>query len=100
MITCHLCTLLAFILTVKPRVKGSRQAQGNREFNNGFCCAVRKLKNENNGKCQIEFIGSCVNKVQLFRSPMMPTLYTLLHSHSTPVVMVNGLSCWDLFLEA
>ncbi|KAJ8436655.1 hypothetical protein Cgig2_003034 [Carnegiea gigantea] len=51
------------------------------------------------GECLIEWIGSCRNKVQVFRSVRMPQLHTLLHFHLTPIVMINGSSRRDLILE-
>ena len=48
------------------------------------------------GECLIEWIGSCRNKVQVYRSVRMPQLHTLLHFHLTPIVMINGSSRRDL----
>ncbi|KAI4298036.1 hypothetical protein MLD38_040524 [Melastoma candidum] len=50
------------------------------------------------GECLIELIGSCRNKVQVYRSVRMPQLHTLLHFHLTPIVMRNGSSRRDLLL--
>ncbi|CAN6462614.1 unnamed protein product [Victoria cruziana] len=44
------------------------------------------------GKCLIELIGSCRNKVQISRSVRMTQLHTSLHFHLTPIVMINGSS--------
>ncbi|MBA0610621.1 hypothetical protein Godav_011441 [Gossypium davidsonii] len=35
------------------------------------------------GECLIELIGSCRNKVQVYRSVKMPQLHTSLHFHFT-----------------
>ena len=51
------------------------------------------------GECLIELIGSCRNKVQVYRSVRMPQLHTSLHFHLTPIVMINGSSRRDLSLE-
>ncbi|EXC06671.1 hypothetical protein L484_021507 [Morus notabilis] len=48
------------------------------------------------GECLIELIGSCRNKVQVYRSVRMPQLHASLHFHLTPIVMINGLSRRDL----
>lgn len=48
------------------------------------------------GECPIELIGSCRNKVQVYRSVRMPQLHTSLHFHLTPIVMINGSSRRDL----
>ncbi|KAA0063372.1 Metallocarboxypeptidase inhibitor [Cucumis melo var. makuwa] len=37
------------------------------------------------GECLIELIGSCRNKVQVYRSVRMPQLHTSLHFHLTPI---------------
>lgn len=50
------------------------------------------------GECLIELIGSCRNKVQVYRSVRMPQLHTSLHFHLTPIVMINGSSRRDLLL--
>ena len=52
------------------------------------------------GECLIELIGSCRNKVQVYRSVRMPQLHTSLHFHLTPIVMINGSSRRDLFLNS
>ncbi|KAL8247722.1 hypothetical protein R6Q59_008938 [Mikania micrantha] len=52
------------------------------------------------GECPIELIGSCRNKVQVYRSVRMPQLHTSLHFHLTPIVMINGLSRRDLLLNS
>ncbi|CAH1412736.1 unnamed protein product [Lactuca virosa] len=52
------------------------------------------------GECPIELIGSCRNKVQVYRSVRMPQLHTSLHFHLTPIVMINGSSCRDLLLNS
>lgn len=52
------------------------------------------------GECLIELIGSCRNKVQVYRSVRMPQLHTLLHFHLTPIVMINGSSRRDLLLNS
>ena len=51
------------------------------------------------GKCLIELIGSCRNKVQVYRSVRMPQLHTS-HFHLTPIVMINGSSRRDLLLNS
>ncbi|XLS97496.1 hypothetical protein HN51_040231 [Arachis hypogaea] len=38
------------------------------------------------GECLIELIGSCRNKVQVYRSVRIPQLHTSLHFHLTPIV--------------
>jgi hypothetical protein len=52
------------------------------------------------GACLIELIGSCRNKVQVYRSVRMPQLHTSLHFHLTPIVMINGSSRRDLLLNS
>ena len=53
------------------------------------------------GECLIELIGSCRNKVQVYRSVRMPQLHTSLHFHLTPIVMINdSSSCHDLLLNS
>ncbi|GMI81009.1 hypothetical protein HRI_001770200 [Hibiscus trionum] len=52
------------------------------------------------GECLIELIGSCRNKVQVYRSVRMPQLHTSLHFHLTPIVMINGSSHRDLLLNS
>ncbi|KAK1405872.1 hypothetical protein QVD17_42428 [Tagetes erecta] len=52
------------------------------------------------GDCPIELIGSCRNKVQVYRSVRMPQLHTSLHFHLTPIVMINGSSRRDLLLNS
>ncbi|KAI3966534.1 hypothetical protein MKW92_036512 [Papaver armeniacum] len=52
------------------------------------------------GECLIELIGSCRNKVQVYRSVRMPHLHTSLHFHLTPIVMINGSSRRDLLLDS
>ncbi|KAI5342593.1 hypothetical protein L3X38_010468 [Prunus dulcis] len=52
------------------------------------------------GECLIELIGSCRNKVQVYRSVRMPQLHTSLHFHLTPIVMINGSSSRDLLLNS
>ncbi|KAK6923590.1 hypothetical protein RJ641_011895 [Dillenia turbinata] len=52
------------------------------------------------GECLIELIGSCRNKVQVYRSVRMPQLHTSLHFHLTPIVMINGSSRRDLLLNS
>ncbi|KAF3449793.1 hypothetical protein FNV43_RR05871 [Rhamnella rubrinervis] len=52
------------------------------------------------GGCLIELIGSCRNKVQVYRSVRMPQLHTSLHFHLTPIVMINGSSRRDLLLNS
>ncbi|GMQ10274.1 hypothetical protein CsSME_00053340 [Camellia sinensis var. sinensis] len=44
-------------------------------------------------ECLIELIGSCRNKVQVYRSVRMPQLHISLHFHLTHIVMING-SLW------
>ncbi|RVX17889.1 ATP synthase subunit alpha, chloroplastic-like [Vitis vinifera] len=51
------------------------------------------------GKCLIELIGSCRNKVQVYRSVRMPQLHTS-YFHLTPIVMINGSSRCDLLLNS
>ncbi|TYH79923.1 hypothetical protein ES332_D03G097300v1 [Gossypium tomentosum] len=53
-----------------------------------------------NGECLIELIGSCRNKVQVYRSVRMPQLHTSLHFHLTPIIMINGSSHRDLLLNS
>lgn len=38
------------------------------------------------GEDLIELIGSCRNKVQVYRSVRMPQLHASLHFHLTPIV--------------
>ncbi|KAK8586417.1 hypothetical protein V6N13_010010 [Hibiscus sabdariffa] len=52
------------------------------------------------GECLIELIGSCRNKVQVYRSVRMPQLHTSLHFHLTPIVMINGSSRRDLLYRS
>ena len=52
------------------------------------------------GESLIELIGSCRNKVQVYRSVRMPQLHTSLHFHLTPIVMINGSSRRDLLLNS
>ena len=52
------------------------------------------------GECLIELIGSCRNKVKVYRSVRMPQLHTSLHFHLTPTVMINGSSRHDLLLNS
>lgn len=52
------------------------------------------------GECLIELIGSCRNKVQVYRSVRMPQLHASLHFHLTPIVMRNGSSRRDLLLNS
>ncbi|KAI3845962.1 hypothetical protein MKW92_012370 [Papaver armeniacum] len=52
------------------------------------------------GECLIELIGSCRNKVQVYRFVRMPQLHTSLHFHLTPIVMINGSSHRDLLLDS
>ncbi|KAG4154841.1 hypothetical protein ERO13_D03G074976v2 [Gossypium hirsutum] len=52
------------------------------------------------GECLIELIGSCRNKVQVYRSIRMPQLHTSLHFHLTPIIMINGSSHRDLLLNS
>ncbi|KAK8495186.1 hypothetical protein V6N11_013866 [Hibiscus sabdariffa] len=52
------------------------------------------------GECLIELIGSCKNKVQVYRSVRMPQLHTSLHFHLTPIVMIKGSSRPDLILNS
>ncbi|KAL7213857.1 hypothetical protein ACSBR2_016398 [Camellia fascicularis] len=52
------------------------------------------------GECLIELIGSCRNKIQVYRSVRMPQLHTSLHFHLTPIVMINGSSRCDLLLNS
>jgi hypothetical protein len=52
------------------------------------------------GECLIELIGSCRNKVLVYRSVRMPQLHTSLHFHLTPIVMINGSSRRDLLLNS
>ncbi|KAL5815767.1 hypothetical protein ACOSQ3_024145 [Xanthoceras sorbifolium] len=52
------------------------------------------------GECLIELIGSCRNKVQVYRSVRMPQLHTSLHFHLTPIVMINDSSRRDLLLNS
>ena len=47
------------------------------------------------GECLIELIGSCRNKVQVYRSVRMLQLLTSLHFHLTPIVIINGSSRHD-----
>ncbi|KAI3876785.1 hypothetical protein MKX03_037452 [Papaver bracteatum] len=50
------------------------------------------------GECLIELIGSCRNKIQVYRSIRMPHLHTSLHFHLTHIVMINGSYRHDLLL--
>ncbi|KAL8216759.1 hypothetical protein R6Q57_023596 [Mikania cordata] len=50
--------------------------------------------------CPIELIGSCRNKVQVYRSVRMPQLHTSLHFHLTPIVMIKGSSRRDHLLNS
>ncbi|MBA0763003.1 hypothetical protein Gotri_012533 [Gossypium trilobum] len=52
------------------------------------------------GECLIKLIGSCRNKVQVYRSVRMPQLHTSLHFHLTPIVMINDSSHRDLLLNS
>ncbi|KAA0052788.1 hypothetical protein E6C27_scaffold4541G00010 [Cucumis melo var. makuwa] len=52
------------------------------------------------GECLIELIGSCRNKVQVYRSVRMPQLHTSLHFHLTPIVMINSSSHCDLLFHS
>ncbi|TYI30076.1 hypothetical protein ES332_A05G359600v1 [Gossypium tomentosum] len=52
------------------------------------------------GECLIKLIGSCRNKVQVYRSVRMPQLRTSLHFHLTPIVMINSSSRCDLLLNS
>lgn len=53
------------------------------------------------GECLIQLIGSCRNKVQVYRSVRMPQLHASLHYfHLTPIVMRNGSSRRDLLLNS
>ncbi|PPD94757.1 hypothetical protein GOBAR_DD08217 [Gossypium barbadense] len=52
------------------------------------------------GECLIKLIGSCRNKVQVYRSDRMPQLQTSLHFHLTPIVMINSSSRRDLLLNS
>ncbi|GJZ55490.1 retrovirus-related pol polyprotein from transposon TNT 1-94 [Tanacetum coccineum] len=52
------------------------------------------------GECPVELIGSCRNKVQVYRSVRMPQLHTSLHFHLTPIIMINGSSRRDLLLNS
>ena len=49
------------------------------------------------GECLVELIRSCRNKVQLYWSVRMPRLHTSLQ---TPIVMINGSSRCDFFLNS
>ncbi|KMS93377.1 hypothetical protein BVRB_032100, partial [Beta vulgaris subsp. vulgaris] len=51
------------------------------------------------GKCLIELIGPCRNKVQEYRSARMPRLHTSMQFHLTPIVMINSLSRRDLLFQ-
>ncbi|KAJ0045864.1 hypothetical protein Pint_06563 [Pistacia integerrima] len=51
------------------------------------------------GKCLIELIESCRNKVQVYRSVRMSQLHTSLHFHLTPILMINDSSCHDILLN-
>ena len=57
---------------------------------------VKELNNENRWRVPDQLIGSCRNKVQVYRSVRMPQLHTSLHFHLTPIVMINGSSRRDL----
>ena len=48
------------------------------------------------GECLIKLIRSCRNKVQISWSLSMPQL----HFHLTPIVIINGSSCYDLILDS
>ena len=61
-----------------------------------FFHVVKELNNENRWRVPDQLIGSCRNKVQVYRSVRMPQLHTLLHFHLTPIVMINGSSRRDL----
>ncbi|RZC88837.1 hypothetical protein C5167_031211 [Papaver somniferum] len=52
------------------------------------------------GECLIELIGSCRNKVQVYRSVRMPQLHTSPHFHLTPIVMINGSYRRDILLDS
>ena len=52
------------------------------------------------GKCLIELIRSCRNKVQISRSVRMPQLHTSRHFHVTPIVIINDSSSHDLILDS
>ncbi|KAD7480113.1 hypothetical protein E3N88_03249 [Mikania micrantha] len=62
------------------------------------CVSTRSVPG--NGECPIELIGSCRNKVQVYRSVRMPQLHTSLYFHLTPIVMINGSSHRDLLLNS
>ena len=61
---------------------------------------VKELNNENRWRVPDQLIGSCRNKVQVYRSVRMPQLHTSLHFHLTPIVMINGSSRRDLLLNS
>ena len=72
-----------------------------KELNNGFFFVLSKSGTMKiDGECLIELIGSCRNKVQVYRSVRMPQLHTSLHFHLTPIVMINGSSRRDLLLNS
>ena len=65
-----------------------------------FFRVVKELNNENRWRVPDQLIGSCRNKVQVYRSVRMPQLHTSLHFHLTPIVMINGSSRRDLLLNS
>ena len=65
-----------------------------------FFHVVKELNNENRWRVPDQLIGSCRNKVQVYRSVRMPQLHTSLHFHLTPIVMINGSSRRDLLLNS
>lgn len=71
-----------------------------KELNNGFFVLSKSWTMKIDGECLIELIGSCRNKVQVYRSVRMPQLHTSLHFHLTPIVMINGSSRRDLLLNS
>ena len=51
------------------------------------------------GKCMIELIKLCKNKVQVYRFVRMLS-YNLVHLHLTPIIMINDSSHYDIFLNS
>ncbi|KAI5600047.1 hypothetical protein POPTR_002G263451v4 [Populus trichocarpa] len=55
---------------------------------------------KDDGEYLIKLIGSCRNKVQVYRSVRMPQLHISLHFHLTPIVMINGSSRCSILLNS
>ena len=71
-----------------------------KELNNGSFMLSKSWTMKIDGKCLIELIGSCRNKVQVYRSIRMFQLHTSLHFHLTPIVMINNSSRRDLLFHS